>query len=79
MTYSHAPTQTSGTPNYSTLESFQLTRPRSDGPPAGAPEFPMPVLAVGAAALAGGALVAEQHRRANKSVQATALVDEPSR
>jgi hypothetical protein len=31
VTYYHAPTQTSGTPDYSVLETFQLTRPRSDG------------------------------------------------
>ena len=30
VTYYHAPTQTSGTPDYSVLETFQLTRPRSD-------------------------------------------------
>jgi hypothetical protein len=30
VTYYHAPTQTSGTPDYSVLESFQLTRPRRD-------------------------------------------------
>jgi hypothetical protein len=31
VTYYHAPTQKSGTPDYSVLESFQLTRPRRDG------------------------------------------------
>jgi hypothetical protein len=30
VTCYHAPTQTVGTPEYSVLESFQLTRPRSD-------------------------------------------------
>jgi hypothetical protein len=30
VTYYHAPTQTSGTPDYSVLETFQLTRPRRD-------------------------------------------------
>jgi hypothetical protein len=30
VTYYHAPTQKSGTPDYSVLESFQLTRPRRD-------------------------------------------------
>jgi hypothetical protein len=30
VTYYHAPTQTTGTPSYSVLETFQLTRPRSD-------------------------------------------------
>jgi hypothetical protein len=64
VTYYHAPTQTSGTPNYSQFESFQLTRPRSDNnPPALTPEFPMPALVVGGAALAGGALLAGQHLR----------------
>jgi hypothetical protein len=64
VTYYHAPTQTSGTPSYSTLETFQLTRQRSDsGPGAATPEFPIPALAVGAAAVAGGALLFQQHRR----------------
>jgi Purple acid Phosphatase, N-terminal domain/Calcineurin-like phosphoesterase len=66
VTYYHAPTQTSGTPNYSEYESFQLTRPRSDNPPALTPEFPMPALVVGGAAIAGGALLANQRRRANQ-------------
>jgi hypothetical protein len=30
VTYYHAPTQTSGTPDYTVLETFQLTRPRRD-------------------------------------------------
>jgi hypothetical protein len=30
VTDCHAPTQTSGTPGYSVLETFQLTRPRRD-------------------------------------------------
>ncbi len=30
VTYYHAPTQTSGTPEYTVLETFQLTRPRRD-------------------------------------------------
>jgi len=30
VTYYHAPTQATGTPEYSVLESFQLTRPRRD-------------------------------------------------
>ena len=30
VTYYHAPTQTSGSPDYSVLETFQLTRPRRD-------------------------------------------------
>ncbi|HEY6793007.1 MAG TPA: metallophosphoesterase family protein [Trebonia sp.] len=33
VTYYHAPTQTSGTPEYTVLESFQLTRPRRDSFP----------------------------------------------
>jgi hypothetical protein len=32
VTYYQAPTQTSGSPEYSVLETFQLTRPRSDRP-----------------------------------------------
>jgi hypothetical protein len=30
VAYYHAPTRTSGTPDYSVLETFQLTRPRPD-------------------------------------------------
>jgi hypothetical protein len=29
-TFCHAPTQTSGAPDYTALETFQLTRPRRD-------------------------------------------------
>ena len=64
VTYYHAPTQTSGTPNYSVYDTFYLTRPRSDNPPAATPEFPMPAYVVGGTlALAGGALLVQQHRQ----------------
>jgi hypothetical protein len=64
VTYYHAPTQTSGLPNYSIYDQFQLTRPRSDGPPSATPEFAMPALEVGSAVtLAGGALLVHQVRR----------------
>jgi Purple acid Phosphatase, N-terminal domain/Calcineurin-like phosphoesterase len=70
VTYYHAPTQTSGAPTYSLLESFQLTRPRSDNPPADTPEFPTPALAVGGTmALGAGALLVEQHRRTTKAAK----------
>jgi hypothetical protein len=69
VTYYHAPTQTTGLPSYSVYDQFELTRPRSDGPPAATPEFAMPALEVGGAlALAGGALLVHQQRR-NKLAQ----------
>jgi hypothetical protein len=72
VTYYHAGTQTnSGTnspgPSYVELESFTLTRPRSDNPPANTPEFPVPAFVVGGTALAAGALLAEQHRRSKRA------------
>jgi alkaline phosphatase D len=68
VTYYHSPTQSTGSPAYSVLESFQLTRPRSDAPPAATPEFSAPALAVGAtAALAAGVVLADQHRRAKRT------------
>jgi alkaline phosphatase D len=68
VTYYHAPTQTSGTPNYSVYDTFYLTRPRSDNPPAQTPEFPMPAYVVGGTvALAGGALLVQQHRQNKKA------------
>jgi alkaline phosphatase D len=68
VTYYHAPTQTSGTPNYSVYDTFYLTRPRSDNPPAATPEFPMPAYVVGGTvALAGGALLVQQHRQTKKA------------
>jgi alkaline phosphatase D len=76
VTYYHAPTQTSGTPAYSQYEQFQLTRPRSDNPPALTPEFPMPALVVGGAALAAGALVANQRRRANHLAELAELPED---
>jgi alkaline phosphatase D len=70
VTYYHAPTQTSGTPSYSVDEVVYLSRPRSDNPPAATPEFPMPAYAVGGAvAMAGGALLLQQHRQAKKAEQ----------
>ncbi len=63
VTYSHAPTQTSGTPNYTAYDTFQLVRTRSDLP-AELPEFSAPALAVGAAAvIGGGALYLHQRSR----------------
>ena len=70
VTYYHAPTQSSGLPNYSVLESFRLTRPRSDNPGAETPEFASPALAVGGAALLAGALLAGQHRHAKAAQRA---------
>jgi hypothetical protein len=50
-------------PAYTQKEQFLITRPRSDGPPAEAPEFPAPAAAVaGTAALAGGAVYFQQRR-----------------
>jgi alkaline phosphatase D len=66
VTYFHAGTQTSGSPNYSVYESFQLTRARSDAPPAVTPEFPMPAVAVGATAALAGGLLYQQHRRSTR-------------
>ncbi len=67
VTYYHAPTQSSGTPDYSSYDTFTLTRPRSDNPPADTPQFPAPALAVGGTmAVAAGALLVEQHRRTAK-------------
>jgi hypothetical protein len=69
VTYYHAPTQSSGLPSYSVYDQFELTRPRSDGPPPETPEFAMPAVEVGGAlALAGGALFVHQQRR-NKVAQ----------
>jgi len=50
-------------PAYTVLESFQLTRPRSDGPPAQTPEFASPLLAVGAAGAVGAAALYGSSRR----------------
>jgi hypothetical protein len=58
-------TSTSPAPTYLALDTFKLTRTRSDGsgPPA-LPEFSTPALAAGSAlALAGGALYVAQRRR----------------
>ncbi len=75
VTYYHAPTQSSGTPNYSTYDTFYLTRPRSDNPPAATPEFPMPAYAVGGAvALGAGAMLLQQHRQAKKAERQAELV-----
>jgi alkaline phosphatase D len=66
ISYYHAATQTSGTPNYgsSPYDRFQLVRPRSDNT-TGVPEFSAPAMAVGGAALLGaGALYARQQARA---------------
>ena len=68
VTYYHEGTQTNtGTnapgPAYTVLESFQLTRPRSDGPPAQTPEFASPLLAVGAAGAVGAAALYGSSRR----------------
>jgi alkaline phosphatase D len=69
VTYLHAPTQTSGTPSYSSYDSFQLTRPRSD-PTAETPEFANPAAVVGGTlALAGGAVYLTQRRRANNQAE----------
>ena len=74
VTYYHAPTQTSGAPNYSVYDTFQLTRPRSDGPPAATPEFALPALEVGSAmALAGGALLVHQRGKSRQAARAQAL------
>jgi alkaline phosphatase D len=63
VTYYHAPTQTAGTPTYSAYDRFQLTRPRSDGT-SEVPEFSLPAVAAGAAAVLGaGALHVHQRRR----------------
>ena len=78
MTYYHAPTlfaaptdsgattppQPGTNPGYVLFDQVVLTRTRSDGPVAATPEFGQPLVAVGAAALAGGALYA--HQRASK-------------
>ncbi|HUC26991.1 MAG TPA: metallophosphoesterase family protein [Streptosporangiaceae bacterium] len=45
VTYYHAPTQTSGTPEYTVLESFQMTRPRRDWFFGRRDKAPKPVLA----------------------------------
>jgi hypothetical protein len=77
VTYYHAPTQTTSSsvtggtqdvpaPNYSVLETFELVRPRSDGPVSALPEFPTPVIGVVAALAAGGALVVGQHVKAKE-------------
>jgi Purple acid Phosphatase, N-terminal domain/Calcineurin-like phosphoesterase len=76
VTYYHAPTQSSGTPNYSVYDTFYLTRPRSDNPPAATPEFPMPAYVVGGtAALAGGALLVRQHRQSKKAERQAELAE----
>jgi hypothetical protein len=77
VNYYHAPTQTSGSPAYvsTTYDTFVLTRPRSDNPPAATPEFPLPAYAVGGAvALGGGALLLRQHRQTTKATRQAELV-----
>jgi len=64
VTYYHAPTQTSGAPNYSSYDTFTLERNRSDLP-ASLPELSSPALAVGAAAVIGGGVV-YLHQRSRK-------------
>ena len=76
VTYFHAPTQTSGTPTYTQLEQFQLTRARSDAPPAATPQFTAPAVAVGATAALAGGLVLQQHRRASRAAQASAAPEQ---
>jgi hypothetical protein len=78
VTYYHAPTQTSGSGDYSEYESFQLTRPRSDNPGTPVPELASPALAVGGTmALAGGALYLQQRRRAARLVAASSAAATP--
>ena len=67
VTYYHAPTQTSGTPNYSQYDTFQLTRPRSDSVPVETPEFSLPDLAVPAAAVIGGGALYVKQRRSERT------------
>ncbi len=75
VTYYHAPTQTSGAPAYTVFDTFYLSRPRSDNPPATTPEFPLPAYAVGGAvALGGGALLVQQHRHAKRASQHAELL-----
>ena len=70
LTYYHAPTQTSGTPNYSVYDTVQFTRPRSDGPPTDLPQFTMPAAVVGGTvALGAGALWADHRRRTAREAQ----------
>jgi alkaline phosphatase D len=79
VTYYHAPTQTSGAPNYSVYDTFYLSRPRSDNPPAATPEFPVPDYAVGGTvALAGGAFMLQQHRHAKKAALKSGLEPVPA-
>jgi len=86
VTYYHAPTQvttssvTGGTqdvpaPSYTALETFELVRPRSDGPTSALPEFPTPVVGVGAALAVGGALVLGQHLKERALVRSAQLVE----
>jgi hypothetical protein len=76
VTYYHAPTQTSGSPNYSVYDTFYLSRPRSDNPPAATPEFPKPAYVVGGTvALAGGALLVQQHRQNKKAERQAELAE----
>jgi alkaline phosphatase D len=80
VTYYHAPTQSSSTstPSYSQLESFQLTRPRSDNIPPVLPEFPVPALAVGGALVLGaGALLVSQQHRSTQAAKRLELVRTP--
>ncbi len=72
VTYYHSGTQTNSgndapVPGYGVYETFQLTRTRSDGPPASTPEFEAPALVVGGTALVAGALLVEQHRRSTRA------------
>jgi hypothetical protein len=76
VTYYHAGTQTNTGndapgPAYTALETFQLTRPRSDGPPAETPEFASPLLAVGAAGAVGAAALYGASRRRSAGLVTT--------
>jgi len=68
--YLHAPTATVGPPNYTALETFTLTRPRSDGTAALLPEFFSPALAAGATVTVAGGMVYLRQRARLQSAEA---------
>ena len=65
VTYYNAPAQTNTSTDlpagkYTVYESFSLTRPRSDNPPAALPEFPVPAFAIGGALALGAGSFADR-------------------